>query len=928
MDLKCIAWNCHSVKNKHIELSDFLNNFPQDIILLSETRLKESDYYELQNFNCYRVDRQYGGVAIFINKNIPHSGLLKISFNYAEAVTIKIIHPSGDFTITSLYCSPAASRAQAKDFFNRVLSVSGSSVIAGDFNAKHQRWNNSNFCRKGSDLVKLCDSKNFQIYGPNSPTLYPYVGNPSIVDFVLGKAIGRLSQPISLNVLSSDHLPISFMIPLSFNSPLLKLIPNFNQANWKKFRSVLDSESSMINEKFQSLDSIESIDICIDSLTVAISSAVDITIPKKHPFKHRYKFSNEIKLLTSSRNHYRNLYNRTRDPSHKSAMNQLNRLIKKQTSKFIESTFSDNLTKLTYQDNTLFSFTKALKKQKNSIPPLLRSDGSLVFSEQEKTEVLADAFHNCHLTTTNAHSPLDDKVLKSISDLAANIVVTGAPASNMCQSRDQAPPARSQNDLLCPYMDSQVNGQFEMKHIYDIINSLRTKKASGHDNISNLVLKNIPRSSIQLLTKIFNSCARQHYFPVKWKMAKIVPVAKPGKKHDEPNNYRPISLPSNIGKIFERLLLDRLNDFESTNKIFIDQQFGFRFEHSTTQQILRITECAQINFNKNRSTGLALLDLEKAFDSVWHDGLIHKMIMSGYPLWLIKMIHSYLNNRKAYVSINDSSSSTFDIPAGVPQGSLLSPHLFNIFINDIPLDEDVELAIFADDTALFCHSPWTNIKKIINKLLRALNSISDFFAKWKIRINKSKTEFIIFSHSNRMIKKLVDNPITFEGPSFDWKTTVKYLGVTLDHKLCFKAHIDAAIQKARGVSHKLFNLLKKNNSLPIMQKVAIYRSLIRPVMSYACPIFTNCPKKHFDKLQVQQNKILRMATNAPKFTRNDDIHAKANIPTFRDFVDKLTFNFYARCHSHDNHLVNSLGNYSSNNIGFRVKHRLPKHVCN
>jgi hypothetical protein len=233
------------------------------------------------------------------------------------------------------------------------------------------------------------------------------------------------------------------------------------------------------------------------------------------------------------------------------------------------------------------------------------------------------------------------------------------------------------------------------------------------------------------------------------------------------------------------------------------------------------------------------------------------MIVSGYPLWLVKVVQSYLSNRVAYVSVNDSTSSSFDIPAGVPQGSLLSPHLFNIFINDIPLDEDVDLAIFADDTALFCHSPWTNIKQIINKLLRALTSISDFFAKWKIRINKSKTEFIIFSHSNRMISKLVDNPITFEGSLFDWKKSVKYLGVTLDLKLSFKAHIDTAVQKARGVSHNLFSFLKKNNSLPMAQKVAIYRSLIRPVMSYACPIFTNCPKKHFEKLRVQQEKSFR-----------------------------------------------------------------------
>ena len=193
-------------------------------------------------------------------------------------------------------------------------------------------------------------------------------------------------------------------------------------------------------------------------------------------------------------------------------------------------------------------------------------------------------------------------------------------APETSHERDQVPAASSHVEMQCESINN--------KDTIEIISSLKTKKASGADNISNYVLKNLPKTAISLLTKIFSACFKISYFPDAWKIAKIIAIPKPGKDGAIPTNYRPISLISNIGKILEKLILDRLNSFEESHKIFIPQQFGFRSGHSTVQQILRITEFASFNFNRNRSTGLALLDLEKAFDSVWHDGLIFKLIQN------------------------------------------------------------------------------------------------------------------------------------------------------------------------------------------------------------------------------------------------------------------------------------------------------------
>jgi Reverse transcriptase (RNA-dependent DNA polymerase) len=426
------------------------------------------------------------------------------------------------------------------------------------------------------------------------------------------------------------------------------------------------------------------------------------------------------------------------------------------------------------------------------------------------------------------------------------------------------------------------------------------------------------------LLNALHACMTLSYFPAAWKVGKIIAIPKPGKDPAIPTNYRPISLLSNIGKLFERLILTRLEEHEQEKNIVIPQQFGFRSEHSTVHQILRITEESSLGFNVNKSTGLVLLDLEKAFDSVWHDGLIHKLIQMKTPPKLTGIVDSYLSARKSYVCVNGKDSKLFDVPAGVPQGSLLSPHLFNIFINDVPLPKNCHLAIYADDTGLYCTVPWKNAKKAHKVLTEAVVEVSNFFKSWKIKLNNSKTEFIVFTKSGVMKKRLSKIPPIVDGVTLKWKDSVTYLGVELDQKLTIRPHINKVIAKARRMVSTLFCLLKRNSAVSERSKIDIYRSIVRPIMTYACPIFTNCAETHFKKLQIQQNKTLRMALNADIYTRVSDLHTESNVPTIREFVDKLTNNFYAKAENHKSVLINKLGKYALDDVRRKVKHRLPR----
>jgi len=219
------------------------------------------------------------------------------------------------------------------------------------------------------------------------------------------------------------------------------------------------------------------------------------------------------------------------------------------------------------------------------------------------------------------------------------------------------------------------------------------------------------------------------------------------------------------------------------------------------------------------------------------------------------------------------------------------------------------------------------LKNIKKSLLKSVRNINDYFLSWKIRLNSAKTEFIILTKSTKMIKTMNEDTISFDNKTFNWSDNVRYLGVMLDRKLTFKNHIENSIVKAKSLAFKtLYCLLRKGNKMHTSQKLHIYRAIIRPVMSYACPIFVNAAKTHLRKIQIVQNSILRMALNVKwdSYTSNEKIHEESNVPFIDEFFEKLTNQFYDKCTNHSNNLINSLGDYSSIQSGFRIKHRLPK----
>lgn len=261
----------------------------------------------------------------------------------------------------------------------------------------------------------------------------------------------------------------------------------------------------------------------------------------------------------------------------------------------------------------------------------------------------------------------------------------------------------------------------------------------------------------------------------------------------------------------------------------------------------------------------------------------------------------------------------------MPQGSPLSPFLFNIFLNDLEPPRDCEIALFADDIAFI--STVTNKKydlpKLVERMEKGLEKVQSNLTDWKLVINDTKTEAILFTKSTKMNNIKTDNKIKVNDNALDWQNEVKYLGVILDSKLTLSANIKHNILKAKKAISTLYCLLKRSSRVDQKLKISMYKAYIRPILCYACPVFTHIAQTHLNKLQVQQNKALRMVLNAPLRTRIKKLHERANILSITDYTHKLTKNFFERCDINKNNLIRNLGTNKFSTPNMRTKHRVP-----
>ena len=404
------------------------------------------------------------------------------------------------------------------------------------------------------------------------------------------------------------------------------------------------------------------------------------------------------------------------------------------------------------------------------------------------------------------------------------------------------------NNSELPTLRSLTNSRisfFEItsNEINDIITGLNSKKAHGPDNISVNMVKLCGKHLCVPLKIIFDNILETGIFPDQWKEANVTPVHK---KNDKQiiTNYRPISLLPILAKVFERIIFKNLYNYLISNNLITKKQSGFRPGDSVTNQLLSLVHDIHTAFDHKNSLEVrsVYLDMSKAFDKVWHEGLIFKLKQNGIEGKLLTLFQNYLSNRKQRVVINGSESNWGDIKAGVPQGSVLGPLLFLVYINDLEEGIKSSVKFFADDTSLFSivHDPLVSAEE----LNYDLDLINKWAYQWKMSFNPDPTkqaEEILFS---RKLKSPDHPPIYFNNIEVKRVSDHKHLGLTLDSKLSFAKHISEKISIARkgiGVIRHLAPYL------PLKSRDQIFKMYVRPHLDY-CDIIYHIPVPINDSL--------------------------------------------------------------------------------
>lgn len=871
-ELKVVFWNARGILSKIEEYKNYLYDTKVDISCVCETFIKGTNSINIRGYKSVvenRVSGRLGGLLILVKESIDFVRLPTPKTRLLECLSVKIksvLYPGGGITITLVYLPGKSTDRDINKYYEYDLKLISNECknyfMIGDFNSRHANWNCPNTNRAGTVLNNFLNNSNAFINFPDEHTYCPLSDkfSHSTIDLIITDGRTRHTKPNIITDFHSDHYPVRFEIKQFTADKVSTSRPCYRLANWSLFKKVLDDKlTSMTNET--------SIDCMISQLTSSIIDAQNVAVPVVKPGKDNVLIDDALREKIKERNYYRRRYNRTHMEYDKLQCNSLNKYIQARIKELKVENFSRILTDPTNNRKSIFSIIRG-RKSLTKLPTKADNQEALL-TNKDKADHLAKYFMSAH------ENPLenDNRSFTTKIDYVVghHLSRNGPTACTVVQVSD----------------------------VQRIIHNLKINKSPGTDSIPNRLIKSMTPKSTRFLTNIYNTCLLQGIYPDSWKEAIVIPIPKPDKDHTIASGYRPISLLCAFAKIFEKIINDRL--IESTHDKIPDFQFGFRRGHSTSHQLERVHTYITDRLEISDSIGMITMDIEKAFDRVWHNGLLFKLIKNKVPDYLIQIVSSFLTNRKFRVKVGDSLSMTGRPRFGLPQGSVLAPSLYNIYTADLP-SINSQIAVYADDTAIYNSSRF--VRQIETGLDRDYKKLTKYFTLWKTKINMTKTQAIFFTRRTK--KQLPTDTIRLNNIDINWTSTIKYLGLHFDNKLTFDFHINETLKKIDKIIRVLYPVMNLDAHTDRRTKIILYQTYLRPILTYGFPVLRLASRTQLKKLQIKQNKILRLILNAPFDRRTKLIHDESAIAYLSDFMTRLSKKYYERAKVSPNVMIRDL----------------------
>lgn len=874
--LSIVSWNARGISNQsnhQLDLRNYIQHNTPDIVLLQETFLNPIIKLHFPGYLMLRNDRDGhgGGTAIIIKRQI-HFHRFQLTANGAfESTAIEITIDGSSLVLASIYI-PHFTRnlfTQLTDIFNSNTNV----VLAGDFNAIHPLWSLGTENQIGSSIDRIIGQMDVVLLAPDQPSYFSsaHDGYCSTLDFILHNTTRPISPPTVVDELWSDHKAIQFSIR-GRACPFVAKRHDYSKADWDLYRSTLLAQRL----DFITPTNAEEIDAAVATLQRDIIEARDLAIPMATWTCQPQRLSNETVALIREKNRIRRMAQRAQGAEKAVLMAQLTLLLNMIRQR-ISFERNANWKKFTESINgnskRFWRVAKALRGSKVAPSSITRLDGSLASTPSEMADALADKFEAAHNQFDLPETDLDQHIRSTVTDFLND-------EDNFTRPIDQ----------------------FSTEEFLDALSSARPFKAPGTDQIFFILVRQLPIEVTDQLVTLCNRCLSLGYWPTVWKTAKVVPVKKANAPVGNVQSYRPISLLSSLNKTLEKLVLKRLISWEGVEEVLPSEQFGFRAKHSATHQAARLAHTIAEWKRNHRSVGVVSLDVASAFDSVWHNGLLFKLINLELDTHLTRLIASWLTDRHFFVQVGSQRSSHRPIVAGCPQGSSLSPYLFNIYTADLQ-PPDCEVFMFADDVAIAAEG--LQHRRITRRLNEALVEIDNYYETWHLKLNHNKTTATFFP-LDRKKKRMPTGPLKFADHNVEFTRELKYLGVTFDDRLSFKPHILAARKRIMAATNALRPLLGRGSKLDIANKRRLITQIIMPCGLYGCAIWAGALLSQLVFLRRQVTRAIKMAYQLPWRTPSTEVYNIANIQLIEVLIADRQRKFYDSLDVFPNDLVTEL----------------------
>lgn len=400
--------------------------------------------------------------------------------------------------------------------------------------------------------------------------------------------------------------------------------------------------------------------------------------------------------------------------------------------------------------------------------------------------------------------------------------------------------------------NAQIDQSFEFSCVsqFDVLSSLISVKsnATGSDNINPKFFKILVPFLLPFVTHIFNYIIMTSIYPSKWKQAKVVPIPKSSQE------YRPIAILCFLSKVFEKILNIQIREFLSQQGLLSNMQSGFRPNHSCVSALIEVTENLRRKLEENKINFLVLLDHSKAFDTVHHQILCKKLrYLFNFSTSSTQLIASYLTNRTQFVSVCSMSSPPLSLSRGVPQGSILGPLLFSMYINDLPQQLDYcKIHMYADDVQVYLSSPSNSTNESVNLLNADLNKIHLWAMANGLFLNPSKSKCLLIH--KKSIKPVIENDVLINGQKIPFVISAKNLGIVFNNNLTWCSHIKSLVSQTYA---KLRTLWATQNFTPPNIRLLLAKTYVIPGLLYGAELFASCDSASRHRLNVIFNNTVR-----------------------------------------------------------------------